>query len=87
MFELLHIDTCGTIKVKSLGGSKYVLLIVDEGSGCIKGLSLRAKSESKDCIKKYIMTVQTQFNCKIKLARHDGAREFATTSLYVFYGD
>ncbi|KAG3045760.1 hypothetical protein PI125_g27062 [Phytophthora idaei] len=35
----------------SLGGSKYLLLIVDEASGCMKGLCLRAKSESEDCIK------------------------------------
>ena len=43
-FEVLHIDTCGPMEVDSLGGSKYLLLIVDEGSGCMKGFSLRAKS-------------------------------------------
>ena len=48
---------------------------------------LRAKSESKDYIKKNIMAVQTQFNCKVKLVWHDRARKFATTSLKVFYDD
>ena len=48
---------------------------------------LRAKSESKDYIKKNIMAVQTQFNCKVKLIWHDRARKFATTSLKVFYDD
>ena len=38
-FELLHIDTCGPMEVNSLGGSKYLLLIIDEGSGCVKGFS------------------------------------------------
>ncbi|KAG2959579.1 hypothetical protein PC120_g28125 [Phytophthora cactorum] len=74
----------------SLGGSKYLLLIVDEASGCMKGFCLRAKSESEDCIKTiktYIMKVQTQFGKKVKFVRHDGAREFATNSLKAFYED
>ena len=83
-FELLHIDTCGPMEADSLGGSKYLLLIVDEGSGCMKGFCLRAKSESEECIRKYILAVQTQFDKKVKIVRHDGAREFATSSLKTF---
>uniref|UniRef100_A0AAV1UDW7 Integrase catalytic domain-containing protein n=1 Tax=Peronospora matthiolae TaxID=2874970 RepID=A0AAV1UDW7_9STRA len=86
-FELLHIDTCGPLEVDSLGGSKYLILIVDEGSGCMKGFSLRAKSDSEECIKKYIMAVQTQFNYKVKFVRHDGAREFTANLLKAFYDD
>uniref|UniRef100_A0AAV1TG60 Integrase catalytic domain-containing protein n=1 Tax=Peronospora matthiolae TaxID=2874970 RepID=A0AAV1TG60_9STRA len=33
------------------------------------------------------MAVQTQFNYKVKFARHDGAREFAANSLKAFYND
>ena len=53
----------------------------------MKGFYLRAKSESEDCVKKYIMMVQTQFSKKVKFVRHDGARELATNSLQVFYED
>ncbi|KAG2768191.1 hypothetical protein Pcac1_g20465 [Phytophthora cactorum] len=86
-FELLHFDICGPMEENSLGGSKYLLLIVDEASGCMKGFCLRAKSESEDCIKTYIMKVQKQFGKKVKFVRHDGAREFATNSLKDFYED
>lgn len=86
-FELLHIDTYGPTEAKSMGGSKYLQLIVDEGSGCMKGFSLHAKSDIEECIKKYIMTVKTRSDCKVKFVRHDGAREFATTSLQAFYDD
>ncbi|KAG2789445.1 hypothetical protein PC114_g27275 [Phytophthora cactorum] len=86
-FEFLHFDICGPMEENSLGGSKYLLLIVDEASGCMKGFCLRAKSESEDCIKTYIMKVQTQFGKKVKFVRHDGAREFATNSLKDFYED
>ena len=45
--------------------STYVLF-VDEGSGCMKGFSLRAKSDSEECIKRYISAKQTQFDFKVK---------------------
>uniref|UniRef100_A0AAV1UT40 Integrase catalytic domain-containing protein n=1 Tax=Peronospora matthiolae TaxID=2874970 RepID=A0AAV1UT40_9STRA len=86
-FELLHLDICGSMEKDSLGGSKYLLLIIDEASGCMKGFCLRVKSESEEYIRKYITMVQTQFCKKVKFVRHDGAREFATNSLQLFYED
>uniref|UniRef100_A0AAV1TI22 Integrase catalytic domain-containing protein n=1 Tax=Peronospora matthiolae TaxID=2874970 RepID=A0AAV1TI22_9STRA len=71
----------------SLGASRYLLLIVDEASGCIKGLSFRVKSESEDYIRKYITMVQTQFSKKVKFVRHYGACELATNSLRIFIED
>uniref|UniRef100_A0AAV1UXD7 Polyprotein n=1 Tax=Peronospora matthiolae TaxID=2874970 RepID=A0AAV1UXD7_9STRA len=65
-FELLHLDICGPMEKDSLGGSKYLLLIIDEASGCMKGFCLRVKSESEDYIRKYITMVQTQFCKKVK---------------------
>ncbi|KAG3239233.1 hypothetical protein PI124_g15825 [Phytophthora idaei] len=86
-FELPHFDICGPMEKDSLGGSKYMLLIVGEASGCMKGFCLRAKSESEECLNNYIMKVQTQFGKRVKVVRHDGAREFATNSLKAFYED
>ena len=45
------------MKQSSLGGSTYLLLIVDEASGFVKGLRLHVKSEGNNCVKKYIMIV------------------------------
>ena len=72
---------------ESSGGSKYLLLIVDEPSGCIKGFCLRAKSNSVVFIKTYILKIQTQFGKNVKFVRHDGAREFANNSIKLFYED
>ena len=84
-FELLHFDICGHMEEISLGESKYLLLILDEASGCLKRFCLHAKSESEDNVKKYIKMVQTQFGKKVKFVRHDGARGFGTNSLRTFY--
>lgn len=51
----------------------------------MKGFCLRDKSESETCIKKHATAVQTQFNKKVKFVRHDGAREFAASSIETFY--
>uniref|UniRef100_A0AAV1UAA0 Integrase catalytic domain-containing protein n=1 Tax=Peronospora matthiolae TaxID=2874970 RepID=A0AAV1UAA0_9STRA len=75
------------MEMNSLDGSKYLLLIVDEASGCMKGSYLSAKSESENYITRYITMVQAQFGKKVKFVRHDGAREFATDSPQEFYED
>ena len=53
----------------------------------MNGFCLRAKSESENVIKSYITKIQTQFGKTVKFVRHDGARESATSSLKMFYGD
>ncbi|CAI5708930.1 unnamed protein product [Hyaloperonospora brassicae] len=65
----------------SIGGRRYLLLIVDEASGCMKGFCLRAKSEIEDCVKSYILKIETQFGKKVKFVRHDGAP--AMTAIYI----
>uniref|UniRef100_A0AAV1TG26 CCHC-type domain-containing protein n=1 Tax=Peronospora matthiolae TaxID=2874970 RepID=A0AAV1TG26_9STRA len=87
VFELLHFDICGPMEQVSIGGSRYLLLVVDEASGCMNGFCLRSKIESEVCIKKHITKIQTQFGTKIKFVRHDGAHEFATNSIKTFYED
>ena len=53
----------------------------------MKGYCLWTKSESEDCIKGYIVKIQTQLGKEIKFVRHDGALEFATSSIKLFYED
>ena len=86
-FELLHFNICGPMEEVSIGGSRYLLILVDEANGCMKGFCLYAKSESENLIKNYIIKIQTLYGKKVKLVRHDGAREFATNSIKKFYED
>uniref|UniRef100_K3WYJ4 Integrase catalytic domain-containing protein n=1 Tax=Globisporangium ultimum (strain ATCC 200006 / CBS 805.95 / DAOM BR144) TaxID=431595 RepID=K3WYJ4_GLOUD len=73
------------MEIPSIGGSKYLLLIVDEASGLMKGFCLRNKSESEELIKNFIVKVENQFAKKVKFVRHDGAKEFATKPIKSFY--
>ncbi|KAG6590613.1 putative integrase [Phytophthora cinnamomi] len=86
-FEFLHFDICGPMEEESLGGSRYLLLITDEASGCMSGFCLRARSESEGCLRRFITKVEKQFDARVKFVRHDGAKEFATNSLLAYYED
>lgn len=85
VFELIHFDIFGPMEVPSIGGSKYLLLIVDEASGSMKGFCLRNKSESEELVKNFIVKVGNQFAKKVKFVCHDGAKEFATKPIKSFY--
>ncbi|KAG6578258.1 putative integrase [Phytophthora cinnamomi] len=77
----------GMVTGESLGGSRYLLLITDEASGCMSGFCLRARSESEGCLRRFITKVEKQFDARVKFVRHDGAKEFATNSLLAYYED
>ncbi|KAG6616458.1 Integrase catalytic core protein [Phytophthora cinnamomi] len=86
-FEFLHFDICGPMEEESLGGSRYLLFITDEASGCMSGFCLRARSESGGCLRRFTTKVEKQFDARVKFVRHDGAKEFATNSLLAYYED
>ncbi|KAG2785522.1 hypothetical protein Pcac1_g5152 [Phytophthora cactorum] len=76
-FELLHFDICGPMEENSLWRQQVPAADRGRSQRMHEGSVCCAKSESEDCIKTYIMKVQTQFGKKVKFVRHDGAREFA----------
>ena len=64
-----------------------MLLIVDEATGCMKAFCLHQKSNCEDQIIRYITQVKTQFGATVKFVRHDGAKEFVTTTIKKFYSN
>src|ERR1044071_3485858 len=43
--ELIHMDVCGPMRVQSIGGSKYILVLVDDYSRFTWTIFIRTKSE------------------------------------------
>ncbi|GKA00417.1 integrase, catalytic region, zinc finger, CCHC-type containing protein [Tanacetum coccineum] len=52
--ELLHMDLCGPMRVASINGKKYILVIVDDFSRYTWVYFLRSKDETPEIIKKFI---------------------------------
>ncbi|GKE24820.1 integrase, catalytic region, zinc finger, CCHC-type containing protein, partial [Tanacetum coccineum] len=63
--ELLHMDLCGPMRVASINGKRYILVIVDDYSRYTWVYFLRSKDETPEIIKKFI--AQAQLNYKVKV--------------------
>nr|GEY46042.1 hypothetical protein [Tanacetum cinerariifolium] len=55
---LLHMDLCGPMRVESVNGKKYILVIVDDYSRFTWVKCLRSKDEAPDFIIKFLKMIQ-----------------------------
>nr|GEZ08900.1 integrase, catalytic region, zinc finger, CCHC-type, peptidase aspartic, catalytic [Tanacetum cinerariifolium] len=83
--ELLHMDLCGLIRVDSINGKKYILVIVDDYSRYTRGYFLHSKDETPEIIKKFIAKAQLNYKAKICKIRTDNGTEFKNANLKAYY--
>ncbi|GKA63151.1 retrovirus-related pol polyprotein from transposon TNT 1-94 [Tanacetum coccineum] len=83
--ELVHMDLCGLMKVESINGKKYILVIVDAYSCYMSVYFLRTKDETPEIIKKFIAQVQLNFKVQIQQVRTDNGTEFKNATLQAHY--
>ncbi|GJZ18536.1 retrovirus-related pol polyprotein from transposon TNT 1-94 [Tanacetum coccineum] len=56
--NLLHMDLCGPMRVASINGKKYILVIVDDFSRYTWTLFLRSKDETPEVLKDFLTMIQ-----------------------------
>nr|GFA77143.1 retrovirus-related Pol polyprotein from transposon TNT 1-94 [Tanacetum cinerariifolium] len=56
--NLLHMDLCGPMRVASINGKKYILVIVDDYSRYTWTLFLRFKDETPEVLKEFLTVIQ-----------------------------
>ncbi|KAI3729808.1 hypothetical protein L6452_18478 [Arctium lappa] len=74
--ELLHMDLCGPMRTQSLGGKKYVLVIVDDYSRYTWVKFLRSKDETLEILILFLKTTQVKQQRQVKFLRTDNGTEF-----------
>ncbi|GJT64509.1 retrovirus-related pol polyprotein from transposon TNT 1-94 [Tanacetum coccineum] len=74
--ELLHMDLFGPSAVRSYGGNRYTLVIVDDYSRYTWTRFLKDKTEAFDQFEIFSRKIQNQLGCSIVLIRTDHGREF-----------
>ncbi|GKE40995.1 retrovirus-related pol polyprotein from transposon TNT 1-94 [Tanacetum coccineum] len=73
--ELLHMDLCGPMRVASINGKKYILMIVDDYSRYTWVYFLHLKDETPEIIKKFIAQAQLNYKAKVcKIRTYNAAR-------------
>ena len=85
--ELLHIDLMGLARVQSLGGKKYILVVVDDFTRYNWVVLLRDKAKASKNMIHLCKKLQVEKGTMIARIRSDHGREFESTKLATFYND
>ncbi|GJW44251.1 retrovirus-related pol polyprotein from transposon TNT 1-94, partial [Tanacetum coccineum] len=82
---LFHMDLCGPMRVASINGKRYILVIVDDYSRFTWVRFLRTKDESHEAIIKCIQNIQVRLNATVHNVRTDNGTKFVNQTLREFY--
>ncbi|GJR44530.1 retrovirus-related pol polyprotein from transposon TNT 1-94 [Tanacetum coccineum] len=78
---LLHMDLCGPIRVASVNGKKYILVIVDDYSRFTWVKCLRSKDEAPVFIINFLKMIQVRLKETVRRIRTDNGTEFVNQTL------
>nr|GEW73107.1 putative ribonuclease H-like domain-containing protein [Tanacetum cinerariifolium] len=82
---LLHMDLCGPMRVESVNGKKYILIIIVDYSQFTWVKCLRSKDEAPYFIIKFFKMIQVQLKVPIRHIRIDNGTEFVNQTLCKYY--
>jgi len=82
--ELLHMDLMGPTRTASLGGKRYILVIVDDFSRYTWAIPIREKSDTFDTTQHLFKKIQVEQNCQIMRICSDHGREFENSNFEEF---
>ncbi|GJU29803.1 integrase, catalytic region, zinc finger, CCHC-type containing protein [Tanacetum coccineum] len=83
--ELIHMDLCGPMRVKTVNRNKHILVIVDDYSQHTWVYFLRTKDETPEMIIKFITQIQRNMKVLILKVRFDNGTEFKNEKLRSYY--
>ncbi|GKC42494.1 retrovirus-related pol polyprotein from transposon TNT 1-94 [Tanacetum coccineum] len=82
---LLHMDLCGPMRVASVNGKKYILVIVDDYSRFTWVKCLRSKDEALTFIINFLMMIQVRLKETVRRIITDNGTEFVNQTLREYY--
>ncbi|GJX73494.1 retrovirus-related pol polyprotein from transposon TNT 1-94 [Tanacetum coccineum] len=82
---LLHMDLCGPVRVASINGKRYILVIVDDYSRFTWVKFLKTKDEALAAIIKCIKNIQVRLNATVRNVQIDNETEFVNQTLREWY--
>ncbi|GJT28596.1 retrovirus-related pol polyprotein from transposon TNT 1-94 [Tanacetum coccineum] len=83
--HLLHMDLCGPIRIASINGKRYVLVIVDDYSRYTWVHFLRSKDEAPEVIKTFLKRITVLLQSPVIIIRTDNGTEFKNQILKEYF--
>nr|GEU47613.1 hypothetical protein [Tanacetum cinerariifolium] len=84
---LLHMDLCGPIRVESINGKRYVLVVVDDYSRYTWVFFLHSKDKASNVIFSFIKKTQVNLQLQVQRVRTDNVTEFKNKTLAKFFDE
>nr|GEY39516.1 hypothetical protein [Tanacetum cinerariifolium] len=84
---LLHMDLCGPMRVQSINGKRYVLVVVDDDSRYTWVFFLHSKDEVSKVIISFIKKTQVNLQLSVQRVRTDNGTEFKNKTLAKFFDE
>ncbi|GJR30581.1 retrovirus-related pol polyprotein from transposon TNT 1-94 [Tanacetum coccineum] len=78
-------DLCGPMRVESINGKKYVLVIVDDYSRYTWTHFLRSKDETPGVLIDFLTLVQRGLHAQVTTVRTDKGTEFLNKTLHAYF--
>ncbi|GJW85443.1 retrovirus-related pol polyprotein from transposon TNT 1-94 [Tanacetum coccineum] len=82
---LLHMDLCRPMRVASVNGKKYILVIIDDYSRFTWVKFLRSKDEAPDFNIKFLKMIQVRLKVHVQRIRTNNGTEFVNQTLRAYY--
>nr|GEU92267.1 hypothetical protein [Tanacetum cinerariifolium] len=83
--QLLHMDLCGPMRVASINGKRYVLVIVDDYSSYTWTHFLRSKDETPEVLIDFLRLVQRGLHAQVRILQTDKGLEFLNQTLHAYF--
>ncbi|GKA44676.1 retrovirus-related pol polyprotein from transposon TNT 1-94 [Tanacetum coccineum] len=83
--HLLHMDLCGPMRVKSINGKQYILVIVDDYSRYTWVYFLISKDEAPEKIKTFLKKIIVLLQAPVIIVRTDNGTEFKNQVLKEYF--
>nr|GEX84484.1 hypothetical protein [Tanacetum cinerariifolium] len=83
--QLLHMDLCGPMRVASINGKRYVLVIVDDYSRYTWTQFLRSKDETPKVLIDFLRLVQRGLHAQVRVVRTDKGTKFLNQTLHAYF--
>ncbi|GKD96937.1 retrovirus-related pol polyprotein from transposon TNT 1-94 [Tanacetum coccineum] len=85
VLNTLHMDLCRPMRVQTINGKKYILVIFDDYSRFTWVKFLRLKDEIPKVIIKFLMQIQVSLNKTVRYIHTDNGTEFVNKDLTDYY--
>ncbi|GJW20074.1 retrovirus-related pol polyprotein from transposon TNT 1-94 [Tanacetum coccineum] len=83
--QILHMDLCAPIRVESINGKKYVLVIIDDYSRYTWTHFLRSKDKTPEVLIDFLKLVQRGLQAQVRTVQTDKGMEFLNKTIHAYF--